>query len=232
MPKLNNPNLLMLEMAAEKLGPLVDAVVFLGGCATGLLITDPAAPPIRATVDVDVIVEVASLPGYHRFSNKLRERNFSEDSSPGAPLCRWLSGSLVLDVMPTDPELLGFGSQWFEKAFRTAQWATLPSGKTIKVLPAPYFVATKIEAFYHRGDGDFLLSKDAEDVIAVIDGRLELAGEVSEAEPGLTTYITKHLSKWMENSDFIDALPGLLPPDSASQGRVATIIHRIKKVLE
>ena len=107
MPEVNNPNLLMLEMTAEKLGPLVDAVVLLGGCATGLLITDPAAPPLRATVDVDVIVEVASLPGYHCFSNKLRERNFSEDSSPGAPICRWLSGSLVLDVMPTDPDLLG-----------------------------------------------------------------------------------------------------------------------------
>ncbi|BBO81722.1 hypothetical protein DSCO28_22880 [Desulfosarcina ovata subsp. sediminis] len=40
MPDPNNPNLLMLEMAAEKLGPLVDVVVFLGGCATGLLITE------------------------------------------------------------------------------------------------------------------------------------------------------------------------------------------------
>ena len=136
MPGVNNPNLLMLEMAAEKLGSLVDTVVFLGGCATGLLITDPAAPPMRATVDVDVIVEVASLPDYHRFSSKLRERNFSEDSNPGAPICRWLSGSLVLDVMPTDPDLLGFGNQWFEKAFRAAQWKTLPSDKTIKVLPA------------------------------------------------------------------------------------------------
>ena len=231
MPEVNNPNLLMLEMAAKKLGPLVDAVVFLGGCATGLLITDPAAPPLRSTVDVDVIVEVASLPDYHRFSNKLRERNFSEDSSPGAPICRWLSGSLVLDVMPTDPDLLGFGNQWFEKAFRAAQRATLPSRKTIKVLPAPYFVATKIEAFDHRGDGDFLLSKDAEDVIAVIDGRLELAGEIIKAESGLLEYITKHLSRWIENSDFLDALPGLLPPDSASQARVTTIISRIEKIV-
>jgi len=31
MPEINNPNLLMLEMAAEKLGSLVNAVVFLGG---------------------------------------------------------------------------------------------------------------------------------------------------------------------------------------------------------
>lgn len=231
MPGVSNPNLLMLEMAAEKLGSLVDAVVFLGGCATGLLVTDPAAPPIRATVSVDVIVEIASLPGYHRFSSKLRERTFSEDSSPGAPICRWLSGSLVLDVMPTDPDLLGFGNQWFEEAFKAAQWTARPSGKTIKVLPAPYFIATKIEAFCHRGDDGFLLSKDVEDVIAVIDGWIELAGEVSEAEPSFKKYITKHLSRWKGNPDFLDALPGLLPSDPASQARVKTIISRIEKIV-
>ena len=128
MPEAKNPNLLMLEMAVEKLGPLVDDIVFLGGCATGLLITDPAAPSMRATIDVDVIVEVTSLPGYHRFSDKLRQRGFSEDSRQGAPICRWLSGNLVLDVMPTEPDLLGFGSQWFKRAFKNAQHTILPSG--------------------------------------------------------------------------------------------------------
>lgn len=231
MPEVNNPNLLMLEMAAEKLGLLVDVVVFLGGCATGLLITDPAAPPMRVTRDVDVIVEVASRSAYHRLSGKLRKLGFSEDSSPGAPICRWLTGNLVLDVMPTDPDLLGFGNQWFEKAFKAAQWAALPSEIIIKVLPAPHFIATKIEAFNHRGAGDFLLSRDVEDVIAVIDGRLELAGEINEAEPSLIKYITEHLSRWMKNSDFLDALPGLMPPDSASQARVTTIINRIEKIV-
>ncbi|BBO88953.1 hypothetical protein [Desulfosarcina ovata] len=230
MPDPNNPNLLMLEMAAEKLGPLVDVVVFLGGCATGLLITDPAAPPLRVTRDVDVIVEVASLSSYHRFSSKLRKRGFVEDSSPGAPICRWLSRSLVLDVMPTDPDLLGFGNQWFERAFKTAQRTALPSGMIIKVLPAPYFIATKIEAFANRGAGDFLLSKDVEDVVAVIDGRLELAMEVNSAEPDLMHHIAKNLTKWMEHTDFIDALPGLMPPDSASQARVSTIVNRIEKI--
>jgi hypothetical protein len=32
-------------------------MVFVGGCATGMLLTDPAASPVRATFDVDVIVE-------------------------------------------------------------------------------------------------------------------------------------------------------------------------------
>ena len=46
---VDNPNLAILEHVAKRLDYLVDDVVFLGGCATGLLITDRAAPPIRMT---------------------------------------------------------------------------------------------------------------------------------------------------------------------------------------
>lgn len=71
---LNNPNIEMLETAARDLGALIHETVFLGGAATGLLLTDPAAPPIRVTRDIDVIIEVASLAAYHRFNEKLRKQ--------------------------------------------------------------------------------------------------------------------------------------------------------------
>lgn len=49
MHRITNPNLEILEAAVELLDELADRLVFLGGCATGLLLTDIAAPPIRAT---------------------------------------------------------------------------------------------------------------------------------------------------------------------------------------
>lgn len=55
-----NPNLRLLQLAAKKLEPLLDEIAFLGGCATGLLISDPAAAPVRSTLDVDVIAEIGS----------------------------------------------------------------------------------------------------------------------------------------------------------------------------
>jgi len=51
-------NVEMVESVARSLGSLLDKVVFLGGATTSLLITDPAAPEIRGTLDVDVIVEI------------------------------------------------------------------------------------------------------------------------------------------------------------------------------
>jgi hypothetical protein len=49
MHRITNPNLEILEAAVELLHELIDRLVFLGGCATGLLLTDMAAPPIRTT---------------------------------------------------------------------------------------------------------------------------------------------------------------------------------------
>ena len=64
----------MVEVAVERLGILIDGVAFLGGFATGLLLTDPAAPPLRINRDVDVMVAVASLAGYHHFNENFRTR--------------------------------------------------------------------------------------------------------------------------------------------------------------
>ena len=36
---LENPNLAMLEIAVRALGDLCESLVFVGGCATGLLVT-------------------------------------------------------------------------------------------------------------------------------------------------------------------------------------------------
>ena len=107
-----NPNLELLELAAERLRQLLPEIVFVGGCATGLLIDDPGAAPVRATYDVDVIAEIGSYAEYTAFSERLRGLGFKEDSREGAPLCRWTHGALTLDVMPLDPQVLGFSNRW------------------------------------------------------------------------------------------------------------------------
>jgi len=137
MTRRNNPNLVILSIAVEKLGPLADEMVFLGGCATPLLITDPAAPHARITKDVDVITEVASRSDYYRLGENLRERGFSEDTSESAPLCRWVSGEILLDVMPTSPGILGFSNRWYGPAIEKAEKTTLPSGHTIRLVTSP-----------------------------------------------------------------------------------------------
>jgi hypothetical protein len=52
----NDPNLPLLILVADALGDLCEELVFVGGCAAGLLLTDSAAGAVRATQDVDAIV--------------------------------------------------------------------------------------------------------------------------------------------------------------------------------
>lgn len=232
MHREGNPNLQILEIAVVHLGPLADDMVFLGGCATGLLLTDVAAPPIRVTQDVDVITEVASLGDYHRLSDQLRKRGFKEDQSPEAPICRWVAAGVVLDVMPTKPEILGFGNEWYQPALEAAVAVKLPSGKRIRMVTAPYFLVTKLAAFANRGKGDYVTSHDMEDIVAVLDGRPEIVNEVKELEETLRKHLMTRFAALLRDTNFVAALPGHLPGDTASQARAPLVMERIKAIAE
>lgn len=225
-----NPNIQILEAAAGRLRTLTEEMVFVGGCATGLLLTDPAASPVRATIDVDVLVEVATLVEYHWLSEQLRQLGFVEDTSKNAPICRWKTSDVILDVMPTNPKILGFGNRWFSLAYEASEWTTLPSGKRIRLLPAPYFLATKLEAFESRGENDYLMSRDMEDIITVLDGRSEIVFEVKQAGEELQDYLVDKFFMLLKEQDFLDALSGHLLPDAASQARSSLIIDRLKQI--
>ena len=54
--RANDPNLPHLRRIAEALGELCEQVVFVGGAVAGLLVTDPLADAVRATREVDAVV--------------------------------------------------------------------------------------------------------------------------------------------------------------------------------
>lgn len=232
MTRVQNPNLEILMLAVEQLGELADEMVFVGGCATGLLITDQAAPPIRVTRDVDAIVQVVSRADYYQLSEKLRARGFSEDTTDDAPICRWAGKNVILDVMPTDTKILGFGSKWIAPAAEHSEAVHLPSGRSIRMVSAPYFLITKLEAFDGRGGGDYQASHDIEDLVAVLDGRPAIVDEVKQAEPDLTRELSERFQGLLEDSRFAESVSGHMPTDETSQARVVVILDMMKNIAE
>ena len=225
-----DPNIEQLIAVARKVRPLLDELVFIGGCATGLLITDASAPSGRPTFDVDAIAEVTTYSEYVALGDRLRGLGFSEDSSKGAPVCRWISGGQVLDVMPLDPRVLGFSNHWYAEAVRSSNAISLEKSLIIRVVAAPVFLATKLEAFKSRGLGDYLGSHDLEDAVSVIDGRAELLSEIEATQPALRKYLSNEWQTLLRDPRFIDALPGHLPPDPSSQARVGLLMRRIEAI--
>lgn len=98
----------------------------------------------------------------------------------------------------------------------------------IRVVTAPYFLATKIEAFKGRGRGGFLASHDLEDLIFVIDGRSAIIEEVQKETTLLREYLHTEIAGLLSAPGFTDALSGFLSPDAASQARIGTVLRRLK----
>ena len=224
-----DPNRALFESVVRLLAPVLDEFVFVGGCTTGLFITDPAAGGIRPTKDVDAIVDVTSYAKYAALSERLRALGLAEDTTPGAPLCRWRRDNLIVDVMPVDEHVLGFSNRWYPAAIETAQRLDI-AGHNVRVVTPALFIATKLEAFHGRGGDDIFASHDLEDIIAVVEGRPEIVSEVAAASPtyGATSARTSSAAR---QSRFVEALGGFLLPDAASQGRRGLLEVRLRSMV-
>jgi hypothetical protein len=225
-----NRNFDLLLNAARLLRPLLPEIVFVGGSTTTLLITDKAAADVRPTYDVDVIAEIGSYPEYVLFSERLRELGFAEDVSEGAPICRWRQQQAILDVMPLDERILGFSNRWYKAAAEAAEERELDPGLSVRVVSPVFFCATKLEAFAGRGRGDYQASHDLEDLIAVIDGRPELVSEIEASPADVRTHIAAAMQQLRETPAFMDAIPGYLLPDAASQARITKLVNRLEQI--
>ncbi|NNA87257.1 hypothetical protein HBN81_10730 [Pseudomonas fragi] len=219
----------LIEFVADGLGEeFLAEVAFVGGCTTAMLVTDAVVlDDIRFTDDVDLVIELAGISAWQRLTERLAAKNFKITGEDEVN-CRFRFNDVVVDVMPSDPAVLGYANRWFVEGLAKADKFTLPSGIIIQIFKPAYFLATKLEAFSGRGNGD-PYHKDVEDIIIVIDGREELLDEVRQAEPELKEYIVAGIRELValngidyviESSGSVQANPG--------RGRV---IHRRMKDL-
>jgi predicted nucleotidyltransferase len=215
---------------ARQLGSLLGEVVFVGGQVTELLLTDPTVIRVRYTDDVDVICRVVTRTQYSRVAGRLRAQGFIEDSSEGAPICRWRSPAGILDLMPTEEEVLHFGNRWYEPAYARAVSYVLAGDLTIRIVSAPLFLATKWAAFGGRGEGDYFASRDIEDIVTVVAGRAELVDEI-DAEPADVRDWNAYNARELLDSDGADYLfEGILPPARLAPGLAERVTERFRAI--
>lgn len=137
---------------------------------------------------------------------------------------------MKVDILPTEGNVLGSFNRWHGPAMREATSHELPDGTSIHVIAAPHFVAAKIEAFRNRGEGDHLASHDLEDLVFVVDGRAKIVAEVEAAADDLREHLGRHLGELLDTPAFLDALPGHLPGDPASQRRLPALREKLQRL--
>lgn len=144
----------LINIVASQLGARLDTFVFVGGAAAALLINDPSAGDVRPTDDVDLVVDIETYREYQDLVEKLRRFHGFEHVING-PLCRFSVQGVTVDVMPTEESVLRFCNKWYGAVVEHATRMRLPSGVTIRVVSAPVFLCTKLEAFADRGKDDY-----------------------------------------------------------------------------
>jgi len=228
MTQTFSEQLALVYLVAQRLGALNDQVVFVGGCATGLVINDDSLVSVRATKDVDVILELVGRAGFHKMEKELRSRGFKHD--PAGPICRWQIDSVLVDVMPDDEKILGFSNRWYSTAIKTAESRHLRD-LTIRVVTPALFLATKLEAFRGRGQGDYLGSHDLEDFLAVIDGRPGIVRDCFDAPAEVRDYLCEGLVQLLADEDFSNALPGYAVSQVTSPASDQVLRERMQNIV-
>jgi len=229
MPSISN---IMLQTVANGLKELKEEVVFVGGAVAELYASDPAASYIRPTQDVDCVIKLSSRVEYYRLEEKLRSKDFANDTSPGAHICRWVYNDIKVDVMPTDYDILGFSNRWYAVGLENKIVKMLRDGTEIFVFPPEYYLAAKFEAHNDRGGMDLRQSHDFEDIIYIFENCHTIIDDIGNSNPIVKTYLKEACKNLLENKNLTEGIESALPygSDSESTEIIEDIIGSITEI--
>jgi hypothetical protein len=138
---------------------------------------------------------------------------------------------VTVDMMPTEPSILGFSNKWYREGILKATSVELPSRQQIRIFTAAFFVAAKCEAFVGRGKGDFLASRDFEDIVTILDGRENIRAELFGAPPEIKYYLKTLFQNWLKLSDFPQSIIAHLPDERRNVDGGRRVIETLGSII-
>ncbi len=208
-------NITRIKAVYNALGALGNSVVFVGG-ATVSLYADRLGLDFRPTEDVDIVIELLSYSNFVAFEEQLRNIGFTNDKESGV-ICRYQIEGIIVDVMPTLENILGFKNQWYPDGYKRAIDFQIDENHTVKIFSAPYFLASKLDAFNDRGNKDGRTSPDFEDIVSILENRSTVWKEMDEAPDEVRKYLKNEFKKLLKNifiEEWIDAHIDFTSPPS------------------
>ena len=198
----HHTNKVRIKAVANALGELKEKVVFVGG-ATISLYADRTVFEIRPTDDVDVIIEILNYADRAKLEEKLRSIGFNHDIESGV-ICRYQIQGIIVDIMPTDDPSIGFTNKWYPEGYKQAVNYDIDEQCRVSILSAPYFIATKLEAFKSRGKSDGRTSHDFEDIVYVIENRQVIWDEINNTQAGVKAYLKNEFQNLLNNPNITE----------------------------
>lgn len=207
-----------LQMIAEGMQDLNERLVYVGGALAGSYASDPAALEPRPTTDVDCVVNSANYAEHAAFEEQLSKQHFQNDTESEPPvICRWVYNGELVDVMSYEEKSLSFGNRWYRPGFEHREQYQLPSGKKIYRLPAPYYIATKIDALLSRGGNDWRGAKDFEDIIYVLNYCTDFMTRFRATETDVQQYLSEQFAQMLQRPNLNEEIECAISEDEVER---------------
>lgn len=172
-------------------------------------------------------MEIAIIGELEALREELIKRGFIQSANDSV-VCRFRYEDVLVDVMSTIPVGWAPGNRWFELGFDQALHYDLEE-LLIKLLPLPYFLATKFDAFFDRGIRDLYASHDFEDIVYLLNHVSDLADQVANSKKTVKEYLIACASKIMKSSQLQEAIIGNLFHEAQDQ-RFGLIMSKLKNI--
>ena len=219
-------NLGVVAEIANALGELNKSVVFVGGAVVSVYADDTAADEVRPTQDVDLTLTLVDID-QQKLDSRLAELGFHPDLH-GHTICSYRYKDIPVDIMAATDTMRGPTNRWYQVGFESIQKIEVQD-TPIQILPAPCYLATKFEAFNHRGQDDYRTSHDFEDIIYVIDNRTTIVEEVKNSDESIQAFLKSEIQKILSSKYADEILSAHLHPLIGEQ-RYTLLLNKLKRI--
>jgi hypothetical protein len=120
-------------------------------------------------------------------------------------------------------------NRWFMPGFQKAIDYNLEE-VVVKILPLPYFLASKLDAFFDRGIKDLYGSHDFEDILYIFNYTTTLGEQISSADKDVKLYLIECSNKILNSESIMAVIPGHLYYETADE-RFEIIKGRLEKII-
>lgn len=213
----------VVKKVATALGELNEQVAYVGGATVSIYADDPAAEDVRPTKDIDIMLNIVSFAQLAALQENLAQKGI-HPYAEAKIACRFKYQDVIIDVMSTKEVGWAPSDPWFEPGFQNLVSYLVDEQTTIRILPVSYFLATKFSAFHDRG-GDRRTSKDFEDIVYVLDNRLNVVDEIRRAPMDVRKYLKAELKAFL-NDEMSEGISAHLSPYSR-EDRFAMLKEKI-----
>ena len=221
-------NLGVVAEVANALGDLNNSIVFVGGAVVSVYADDDSADEVRPTQDIDLTLKLFDI-NQQDLDKQLAEKGFHPDIH-GHAICSYKYKDIAVDIMASTDTMRGPTNRWYAIGFDSLQEVTI-QGATIQILSAPCYLATKFEAFNHRGQDDYRTSHDFEDIIYVLDNRTIIVEEIKQSDYKIKEFLCAELGKVINSSYSEEILSAHLHPFIIEE-RYPMLLGKIRNIIE